>query len=416
MNRQNLRLLNLVRALVLCGQSFALWWFSHVDDIGLAVYPIVFALLVIAVVTAFSAWRCRWVWPVSHVEFFCHLLFDVCALSWLLYLSGGAANPFVSYFLVPISIAAATLPGYLTWVVALISVLAYSLLTVWNVPVPMLMPHHAGHDARLPNLHLAGMWWNFAFSAVLIAVFVARMAAALRRQEAEIARQREAQLQDQQLLAVATLAAGTAHELGTPLNTLRVLADEMRATVVDQPALQADLELMQQQVEECKRTLGRLKETAEFGVGDEAQPVAAADYLARLFERWQLLRPRVRAGMRLEAGLHEATLSVHPSIGQALLNLLNNAADASPDHVELLASRDGAWLKIDIVDRGPGIDEVRAGRSLPAPSPGGSGLGIGLFLSRASIERRGGRLEFRAARPAGTVATVRLPLPEPEGV
>jgi len=88
-NRQNLRLLNLVRALVLCGQSFALWWFSHVDDIGLAVYPIVFALLVIAVVTAFSAWRCRWVWPVSHVEFFCHLLFDVCALSWLLYLSGG---------------------------------------------------------------------------------------------------------------------------------------------------------------------------------------------------------------------------------------------------------------------------------------------------------------------------------------
>jgi len=280
----------------------------------------------------------------------------------------------------------------------------------------MLMPHHAGHDARLPNLHLAGMWWNFAFSAVLIAVFVARMAAALRRQEAEIARQREAQLQDQQLLAVATLAAGTAHELGTPLNTLRVLADEMRATVVDQPALQADLELMQQQVEECKRTLGRLKETAEFGVGDEAQPVAAADYLARLFERWQLLRPRVRAGMRLEAGLHEATLSVHPSIGQALLNLLNNAADASPDHVELLASRDGAWLKIDIVDRGPGIDEVRAARSLPAPSPGGSGLGIGLFLSRASIERRGGRLEFRATRPAGTVATVRLPLPEPEGV
>lgn len=408
-------MLNLVRALVLCGQSFALWWFSRVDDIGLAVHPIVIALLLIAVVTALSAWRCRWAWPVSHVEFFCHLLFDVCALSWLLYLSGGAANPFVSYFLVPISIAAATLPAYLTWVIALSSLAAYSLLMVWNVPVPMLMPHHGGHGAGLPNLHLAGMWWNFAFSAVLITVFVARMAAALRRQEAEIARQREAQLQDQQLLAVATLAAGTAHELGTPLNTLRVLVDELEATVVGQPALQADLGLMRQQIEECKRTLGRLKETAEFGVGDEAQPVAAADYLGRLFERWQLLRPRVRAGMRLAADLHEATLSVHPSIGQAILNLLNNAADASPEHVEMHASREGAWLKIDIVDRGPGIDDAHAGRTLPAPSPGSAGLGIGLFLSRSSIERRGGRLDFRALRPAGTVASVRLPLPRPEG-
>ena len=121
------------------------------------------------------------------------------------------------------------LPWRYTWVIAGLSLLAYSLMLFYSHPIATLQPmdDHSHHMQGDFNLHILGMWFTFAISTVLITYFVVKMANALRQQEQLLATDREDELRDEQILAVATLAAGTAHELGTPLSTMSVLLDEL---------------------------------------------------------------------------------------------------------------------------------------------------------------------------------------------
>jgi len=163
---------------------------------------------------------------------------------------------------VPICICAATLSGTYTIAIASLSVLSYSLLLFFHIQLPVLSPHHHQADHSL-NLHVIGMWLNFFISACLITYFIVKMAGDLRAQEAQLNRWREDQLRDEQVIAVATLAAGTAHELGTPLSTMKLLLSELRSEYKELKPLQADLELLQQQVSQCANTLRELVATAE---------------------------------------------------------------------------------------------------------------------------------------------------------
>ena len=162
--------------------------------------------------------RLRQNWLVTKAEYFSQLLLDVAVLTVLLYFSGGSTNPFISYYLVILTVCAATLPWSYTWCMAGVTFAAYSSLLFYYQP--LMLPGHdmaAMSHGRFFNLHVLGMWLTFLISALLITYFVVKMAQAIRQQEEDLAAQRETTLHDEQLLAVATLAAGTAHELGTPL-------------------------------------------------------------------------------------------------------------------------------------------------------------------------------------------------------
>src|SRR5690625_3341721 len=174
--------------------------------------------------TAYTFWRLRGSEDVSDGEFAAHLLCDIGILTVMLYYSGGITNPFVSYYLVPICIAAAVLGPGQTAAITLLSLGAHTLLLFHYQPVSFMMPPTPGQQ---PHLHLVGMWFEFVVSASVIGFFVSRMAAALRVQQAELNGHREEALRQQQLISVATLAAGTAHELGTPLSTMTLLLDDM---------------------------------------------------------------------------------------------------------------------------------------------------------------------------------------------
>jgi two-component system sensor histidine kinase RegB len=124
--------------------------------------------------------------------------------------------------LCPICISAATLSWSYTWVITSLCVASYTLLLFFHIALPVLSPaHHHGNHQDI-NLHILGMWLNFFISAALITYFVVKMAQDLRRQDDLLNQKREDDLRDEQLMAVATLAAGTAHELGTPLSTMKV--------------------------------------------------------------------------------------------------------------------------------------------------------------------------------------------------
>lgn len=239
-----------IRTLVIIFLSCASLFCLSYDAIALHFQPIVITLSLLALLNLLTFMRLKQPLPVSALEFFIQLLLDVLALSIIFYFSGGASNPFISYFLVPICVAAATLSGSYTLITASLAVLSYSLLLFFNVPLPLVSPNHEHmHQALSP--HILGMWLNFFISAGLITFFVVRMARDLRAQEQQLNRKREDELRDEQLMAVATLAAGTAHELGTPLSTMKLLVSELRAEHIHNKPLQTDLQLLSQQLEQC---------------------------------------------------------------------------------------------------------------------------------------------------------------------
>ena len=401
--RENLYVLSLIRGVALVGQILALIYFTWVQPIGLPVAEIAFVLSVYASLTAAIWVRSRRAVPIGNAEFFIHLLADIAFFSILLFFSGGASNPFVSYMLIPISIAAITLSRGYSIALAAIALICYSLLLKYYVAIVAIAPGH--HQAAANSLHILGMWANFAISAGIIIYFISRMAATLKQQQQEIAMARDAQLRDEQLLAVGTLAAGTAHELGTPLNTMKLIVDEMLLDTDNHP----DVLLLNQQIEQCKITLKQLLTTAEESQSHQLEEQPVQLYLDNVLARWQLMRPLLQTQIQF---LDSPAISAvfHPTIAQSILNLLNNAADAS-EKVDIDISWTADRVTINIRDFGAGLDaEKMATLGQPFVTDKAEGLGLGLFLSQATLTRFGGSVILQNAAEGGTVTQITLPL------
>lgn len=407
----NLRSLLLIRGIALLGQAGVLAYVLLASRTAESLWGVSSSLVVLVIITALSLWRCTRHWPVTDNEFLAQLLIDVMGWSVLMYFSGGANNPFVSYYIVPLVIAAAVLPWRHTWLVAGASLLAYSTLLYYYQPFPLFTPHAQMGHGDGTNVHILGMWFNFLFSAGLITYFVVRMASMLRQQDARAVAQREDRLRDDQIMAVASLAAGTAHELGTPLATMTVLVDEMLQDDNLGSQAREDCELLQRQLAQCKSTLNGLTRTAELTSVQQTRNQPLPAFVRQIVERWAVRRPGVV--YELVAGNEEPgpTIEYDSTLCQAIENLLNNAADTGSERVEITFAWDEREAWIAIRDWGPGIGgKLLRDMGKPIIRASRRGLGIGLLLSHATVERYGGRIELLDASDGGTEARLYLPL------
>ncbi len=403
----DLRRLLLLRALVVLGPSAMLVWLRF----GLTP-PQPLPLLAVALflgwgMLAFAAVHpfARRMKPVTAGELFVYLHLDILALALLLFFSGGASNPFVSLLLLPLVIAALLLPVGQVWVMTAVTVALYTLLMFHYRPLPgMLTCYSPGFQA-----HLWGMWLVFTISALLIAGFVARLAAALRIRDRQVAQLREQALRDEQILSLGLFAAGAAHELGTPLSTIAVLAREMEYRLDGDAELRADLGTLRQQVNACKAILGDLLRNANLAADRETtQPLDTL--LEQIRHRWQLLRPGIPLQMRCTGPWPPPTVVAPQAISQTLINLLNNAADASPQRVDLEGRWEAGRVVIEIRDQGAGLTpEVAhyAGKAFFSTKE--DGLGIGLLLANAALERLGGRVSLWRDPRGETCTRIDLP-------
>ena len=379
-------------------------------DVDLRWGPMIGVLLLLPVANLLARARLRRAAHIGEAELFLHLLLDVTVLSALLYLSGGSTNPFVSLYLIPLVIAATTLPPRYAWSMAAVTAACYGLLFFFSLPLGRM---HSEHGEAGFHLHLVGMWVNFVLSAGFIAFFVVRMAQAIRSRDAELARQKENALRNERIVALGTLAAGAAHELGTPLSTMAVVLADLTKDYADEPELARDLNTLRSQVDSCKQTITRMVAAAgeARAEGGGAQPVD--EFLRETLQRWRLLRPSVSLTEDLSGPTPAPSILTEQTLRQALLNLLNNAADASPQSVELDCSWARDRLRLEIRDRGPGLSreaKLRAGEEFFSTKPRGEGNGIGLLLAKATLERLGGRLRLEARAGGGVCTLLELPL------
>ncbi|MGZ8903984.1 MAG: hypothetical protein ACXW0H_10585 [Methylobacter sp.] len=284
--RQNLRWLYILRNLMILSESMLIFLSSYGLNIRLPEQQLWLVVLSMAAFNIYTYLRLETEELVTEAEIFTQLVVDVVAIAALLYLTGGASNPIIWVFLLPVIITAIMLPHSYAWYMVILTTSIYTVLMTFNIPLPSIEPHapnpqmlhpgmshyemlqqaHAMSDKHYFNLHIFGMWFGFVFSAGLVAFFVVELARTLRIQERNLAEARENALRDERVVALGTLAASAAHDMGTPLGTINILAHELEQEypIHSFPDLHEKTLIMQQQIDRCKQALsGRTASACE---------------------------------------------------------------------------------------------------------------------------------------------------------
>lgn len=345
---------------------------------------------------------------------FASMALDMTFFSSLLYFTGGPMNPFSFLYLVHIALGALVLPPRFTWTLVVASAAASAALFFTHVPIPMHYAGHHGHHDHM-DLHLRGMWVAFAVAAAFIVYFLHRVTRALAHRDSELRHAQTVAARSERLAAMATLAAGAAHELATPLSTIAVVAKELElsAAPIDD-ALLADAKLIREQVNRCRDILGQMAGGAGQPLGEVAEESSAEALVHAAVTGLQ--RPdRVRVEWEGEARSRRLVVPVRAT-AQALRNVLKNGLDASgeADDVVLSVRHVNGAFQLDVKDSGAGMTpEVLARVSEPffTTKEPGSGMGLGLFLTRSVVELLGGSVDIESEVGKGTRVRVVLPGP-----
>jgi two-component system sensor histidine kinase RegB len=281
-------------------------------------------------------------------------------------------------------------------------------------PLPGSMSGHEFMQHSMPqedafNIHVIGMWLGFVISAIVVAYFVVKMANAVRERDEKLARAREETLRNERIVALGMQAASAAHELGTPLSTLSVVIGELRHETDALPEWHDSLLLLDSQVRNCKRILDKLLANAH-----DANPQteeSLEQFMIDTLDEWQLLRPTVHHHLHTTGNQPAPRMKIDSSLRAALLNLLNNAADVSPDKIEIHINWNEKYFNLEINDFGNGLTPEAASNAGSAFfTTKKEGRGLGLFLANATIEHLGGKVRLFNRESGGATTEVVLPL------
>lgn len=421
LTRQGLQRLLLLRAFVTgasCTGLLVLMLFP-----GLEVPGVFIAVLVAAIVVSilFGYWRLNLSRPISNTELFLHILVDVAFLVLLLLNTGGVGNPLISYLLVLLAVTATLLPRAFVNSFAVCSILIYTFFLLLDLSAEQNMPGMSGNAQDMFELHLVGMWVIFVVSAILITVFISAMAIAVREREHHLAEARENELRNEQLVAIGTLAAGTAHALGTPLSTMAVILndlDDIDREELEGESVKQEIGLLREQVSRCKHSINQLIRYYHKDDPSARERVTLARFAADIQDYILNVHPAARVEFSLAAE-PETPLDVEPSLRHAVINIVENGIKAARKTVNVdyaLDPEEARNLLISVADDGPGIpEEVLERIGEPFVSRRKDSMGLGIFLANAALRRAGGSIEMFNRQAGGALTLIRLPLTNETG-
>jgi len=340
--------------------------------------------------------------PVHERQIALVMMLDIAVLTGLLYFSGGPHNPFAFLYLVQIALATVLVRALWSWMLVGLSFVGFGILLVAHRPLEI------PDDQRM-----IGIWVALGVASAFVVHFLRRITGALAERDEELTEARGLAARQERLASLATMAAGAAHELSTPLGTVALAAKELEHALIKAlaPELAADARLIREQVGRCRAILEQMAQ----GAGTVGEGVAACTIGELLDEALVGIRGAPPVHRELPPELARTGLRLPPhAVSQALRSLITNAQDASPATaaVMIAARCDESTLELAIRDRGAGMpSEVldRIGEPFFTTKPPGRGMGLGLFLARAVIEAVGGSLQIDSTAGTGTQVLVTLP-------
>ena len=407
-----LRTLILLRWLAIAGQTAAIaaadLWFGMQFNAALA-YLVVAASVIANVVAVLTVPVGR---RLTEFEAMLTLLFDIVQLGFLLHLTGGLNNPFAMLILAPVTISATALQLRTTVSLGLVALAMVTLNALFHQP--MRLP--TGEPLALPPLFELGHWLAIVIGIVFLGLYTHRVASEIHAMSQALLATQMALAREQKLTDLGGVVAAAAHELGTPLATIKLVSGELADELAERPELRADAELIRAQADRCRdimRSMGRA------GKADSHLRRAPLETLLR-----EAAEPHAGRGKHLAFSIdpQDTTISVQrrPEVIHGLRNLIQNAVDFARGSVEIAATADGDTITVQIRDDGPGFSSqvlARIGdpfmRTRDGPvdpqRPDYEGMGLGLFIAKTLLERSGARIEFANAAQGGAQVTLSWP-------
>ncbi|WP_137864153.1 MULTISPECIES: ATP-binding protein [unclassified Sphingomonas] len=406
--RRNMWLLVQLRWIAVGGQLGTIGFVHFVMGVHLPLVPLFVAPLILAGINLATYPLLDRRAAITNWELTVAMLADVAALAWQLHFTGGLANPFASLFLLQVVTGAMLLQPGSSWMI--VGAASLALFAVAISPVPLDLPTGVNDPFRL---YLAGSLICFALIAVLLVLLITRIARNLREGDAERAAIRQRAAEEDHIVRMGLLASGAAHELGTPLSSLSVILGDWQRM----PRIAADRDLaqdiadMQAEVARCKTIVSGILLSAGEARGIASEFTTVRHFLDDLVADWRDSRLTGTLEYADRFGPDLAIVS-DTALRQVLSNVIDNAAEVSPDWIGIAASRDRDELVIEISDRGPGFaPEMLAGFGQPyRSSKGKPGGGLGLFLLVNVLRKLGGAASAENRPQGGALVRIRLPL------
>lgn len=347
------------------------------------------------------------------------MLLDLLSLTGMLYLTGGWLNPFFFFYFVNLAVAAVLLPSAWAWGLTAVAITGCSLLLSHSWPLELLSRSADVKPSGWP-IERQGFWIAFTTCGCVVTYFITMLSRELRHREEQLAKSETQRMQARQLEGMATLAAGVGHELASPLSTIAVVAKELQRGLEgpsDPQALASDVQLIRDELDRCREILQRIKSGAGEAAAERLDRISADAIMAEVLLG---LREPERVRIAWSDGSDRGAEAVWPvqALALAIRNLVQNALDASPRHrsVDLQVELSQARWQLIVQDRGSGMSgEVlkRVGDPFFTTKDPGRGMGMGLFLTRNTVNRLGGRLDIESELGVGTRCVVTLPVTLP---
>lgn len=410
------RLLGLRILVAITGVCGALL-FNVFSPLTLPLLPVALVLAGVLISVFAGYWRVQHASVISHGELVIQLALDFVFVTALLAYTDGASNPLISYLLVLLAVSATLLRSLWAHLFALLAITIHTVFLI----VAIVTEEHSLH---LPNfqLHLVGMWVTFVVSAALITTFVSRMASAIRSRELTLAKSRENEMRNEQLVAIGSLAAGTAHALGTPLSTMSVLLSELDSLDEQQlhdASIKPDIHLLREQVVRCKHSLDQLTRFYHHSDQQQQGRMRIAAFHEAIRDYVVNIHPSANIEFDIESSSKELWIPADITVRHALINIIENAIRAAHSIVKVSYSVDPenpGMALIRVQDDGDGIPaEVMESMGEPFISSREGSMGLGIFLANSTLQRHGGSIEMfnlmqSGGQKPGAQTLIHLPL------
>ena len=333
------------------------------------------------------------------------LMFDLFQLAFLVSLTGGLSNPFVFLMLAPVTVSAAALTLRATVIIGLVFVSLISLLVWFYIPLTTL----SGDLIQLPDLLIYGTWAALVTSGVFLAAYAHRVTEETFSMSEALTATQLALGREQRLTALGGVVAAAAHELGTPLATIKLVSTELADELADHPLLYDDARLIGAQADRCRDILRDMGRTGKDDTHLHHAPISAVieEAAAPHMDRGMTVMIRIDGALHTELVPDQPLVPRQPEIIHGLRNLVQNAVDFAAAHVWIDIDWDEKELRIHVGDDGSGYPPDLIGKigdpfvrkrtdkqKSQAVRPEYEGMGLGLFIAKTLLERSGARLTF----------------------